>query len=123
MNNLKKLRQGKGLKQIELAELLKVAQATLSGWETGRYQIDEKNLFKLADYFDVTTDYLLGRTDDPTPLDAKNPATDDISLDDIEFALFGEVRELTDEDKQELLRDARRMRELSELRKKQREQR
>ena len=41
---------------------------------------------------------------------------------DILLALYGEIRELTDEDKEELLRDARRMRELLELRKKQREQ-
>lgn len=122
MNNIRKLRIENNMKQSELAEYLSVAQGTLSYWENDKYEIDNESLKKLADYFNVTTDYLLGRTDDPTPLDAKKSATDDISLDDIEFALFGEVRELTDEDKQELLRDARRMRELSELRKKQREQ-
>lgn len=63
MNSLRKLRQSKGLKQSELAELLNVTQGALSGWETGRYDIGNSDLIKIADYFGVTVDYLLGRED------------------------------------------------------------
>ena len=72
---------------------------------------------KIADYFQVSVGYLLGR-EEPTKKDAPESAID---LSEIEFALMGEVRELDEEDIAELLRDAQRLRELKELRKKQRE--
>ena len=62
MNRLKELRQAAKLNQIEAAKLFGVAQSTLSGWETGKTQIDYDNLIKIADYYKVTLDYLLGRT-------------------------------------------------------------
>lgn len=70
MNNIKKLRNERNMKQSELADYLNVAQGTLSYWESGKYDIDNISLQKLADYFDVTTDYLLGR-DKPISSDAK----------------------------------------------------
>lgn len=38
-----------------------IAQPTLSGWETDRFQIDYDNLVKLADFFGTSIDYILGR--------------------------------------------------------------
>ena len=64
MNRLKELRVEKGLNQKEVAKILGIAQPTLSGWETGRTQIDYDNLIKAADFYNVTIDYLLGRTDE-----------------------------------------------------------
>lgn len=61
MNRIKELRSAKKLNQKEFAEIIGIAQPTLSGWETGRTQIDYANLNKLADYFNVSLDYLLGR--------------------------------------------------------------
>lgn len=61
----------------------------------------------LADYLGVTTSELLG--------EKKAPA--DISLGELEFALLGEVHDLTEEEKQELLRNAKRMNELRRLKK------
>ena len=61
MNRLKELRTKHRLKQSELADVLNVTQSTLSGWETGRYDIGNSDLNKIADYFDVSLDYLLGR--------------------------------------------------------------
>lgn len=61
MNRLKELRKQKGLKQKDLAGFIGVSQSTLSEWESEKYQIDNDNLFKLADYFGVSVDYLLGR--------------------------------------------------------------
>ena len=61
MPRLPELRKQKGLKQGDLAAFLGVAQSTLSGWENGKFEIDDKNKIKLADFFGVSVDYLLGR--------------------------------------------------------------
>lgn len=59
---LKELRKGKKLNQIKLAEMLGVSQATITFWETGKRDPDVAMLMKIADIFEVSTDYLLGRT-------------------------------------------------------------
>ena len=59
---LKKLRTEKGLSQEDLAKIIGVKQQTVGGWETGRTEPDHQLTLKIADFFDVTTDYLLGRT-------------------------------------------------------------
>ena len=61
MNRIKELRIAQNLNQKDFAKIIGIAQPTLSGWETGRTQIDYENLNKLADYFKVSLDYLLGR--------------------------------------------------------------
>lgn len=63
MNRIKELRKEKGLKQTELAAILNVTQGALSSWETGRYDIGNDDLKKLADFFSVSADYILGRDD------------------------------------------------------------
>lgn len=72
-NRLKVLRIEKGLKQSELAKQLKVAQSTLSGWETGQNEIDLTNINRLADIFNCSIDYLLGREDVRNPYKNSNP--------------------------------------------------
>ena len=62
MLRLKELRKKKGLSQQQLADILGVTQATLSGWENGKYEIDHTGLSKCADFFHISVDYLLGRT-------------------------------------------------------------
>ena len=123
MNRIKELRKRDGINQQKLAEVLNVKRPAVSKYENGEIPLTDETIKILSEYFDVTTDYLLGRTDDPTPpgkkKDAQQRAPDDIELDSIEFALLGEVRELDEEDKEELLRDAKRFRELKELRRKQ----
>ena len=63
MNRIKELRLAKGLKQSELAEIAKVGQTTISNWEREDTEIDKQSLFRLTDFFKVTTDYLLGKSD------------------------------------------------------------
>lgn len=58
---IKELRQQKGITQKELSKHLGIAQNTLSYWENGRIDIDTESLCKIADYFNVSVDYLLGR--------------------------------------------------------------
>lgn len=59
---LKSLREENDIKQVELAKYLKVTSATLSQYEKGVREPNNETLIKLADYFDVSIDYLLGRT-------------------------------------------------------------
>lgn len=58
---LKELRKGKCLNQNELALKLNVSQETISVWENGDYEPPIAQLMKLADIFNVTVDYLIGR--------------------------------------------------------------
>ena len=62
MLRLRELRKKKKMSQQELADLLGVTQATLSGWETEKYRIDNNNLIKCSEILDTTTDYLLGKS-------------------------------------------------------------
>lgn len=62
-NNLSLLRKEKNMEQKTLAKVLGVSQQTISRWENNVVEPDIKSLIKIADYFDVTTDYLLGRID------------------------------------------------------------
>lgn len=64
MNRLKELRKSKGLTQAELGSLLGVSQNTYSYWEREKVRIDNDSLAKLASIYDVTMDYLMGRTDE-----------------------------------------------------------
>lgn len=58
---LKMLRLQHGLTQQELAEHLELSPVTISGYELGRREPSIEMLERIADYFDVTVDYLLGR--------------------------------------------------------------
>ncbi len=60
---IKELRLDKKLKQCDLAKALSVDQRTISNWENSRNEPDFKTLVKIANYFDVSTDYLLGLED------------------------------------------------------------
>ena len=60
---LLELRKEKGISQAALAKALEVSYAVVCYWETDRSEPTAPNLVKLADYFDVSVDYLLGRKD------------------------------------------------------------
>ncbi len=63
MNRIRDLREDKDLRQIDVAKATGIDQKTLSNYETGKTNPDSYALIKLADYFGVTIDYLVGRTD------------------------------------------------------------
>ena len=65
MNAFQELRYKRGYSQRELARRLNVSQTAVSQWETGRTYPDIETLVKLADFYGTTTDYILGRTDNP----------------------------------------------------------
>lgn len=62
---LKELRKQKGISQLKLALDLSMNQNTISRYETGEREADYKTLIKIADYFNVSIDYLLEQTDNP----------------------------------------------------------
>lgn len=62
---LKELRQKRGITQIRLAIDLNLNQNSVSRYESGEREADYATLIAFADYFDVSLDYLLERTDNP----------------------------------------------------------
>lgn len=62
---LRSLRTQKGLTQFQLAKKLNITQNSISRYETGEREASYKVLIAIADYFDVSIDYLLERTNNP----------------------------------------------------------
>lgn len=62
---LKELRLQRKITQLQLSMDLNINQNSISRYETGEREADYAMLIRLADYFDVSIDYLLERTDDP----------------------------------------------------------
>ena len=61
MENLRKIRKERDLTMKEVGIAIGVGESTISQYETGKRQPDQQTLLKLADYFDVSVDYLLGK--------------------------------------------------------------
>lgn len=63
-DTLRALRKAQGLTQAQFARQFSVATGTIAMWETGKREPDFSTMQRLADFFAVSVDYLLGRTDD-----------------------------------------------------------
>ena len=63
MKNLKKLRKQRKISQLKLALDLGMNQNSISRYENGQREADYMTLIMIADYFDVSIDYLIGRED------------------------------------------------------------
>ena len=61
MNNLADLRNSRGMTQQDVAKILDVTRQCYGHYESGKRDIDNTNLVKLANFYGVTTDYILGR--------------------------------------------------------------
>ena len=62
---LKELRKARNISQLKLALDLNMNQNSISRYENCEREADYETLIKFAEYFDVSLDYLLGRTDNP----------------------------------------------------------
>lgn len=112
-SRLKQLRNSKQLTQKDLATLMGLSRATIAGYESTGKQPDQEKTLWLADYFNVSTDYLLGRTDDPTPVrDVNQDLYDEhdytkeleaIMADEPLRTEFQDYKDWPDEDKRNLL--------------------
>ena len=91
-NRLKKCRVDKQLSQTTIADMLNITRQAYNHYETGQRQPTQDTLLKLADYFDCSVDYLLGRTDH-----AKG-----YELSEKEQTLIDEYKILRDKEKEEV---------------------
>ena len=64
---IRDLREDRDIKQKAVAEYLGMDPTVYRRYEKGVRSVPVDVVIKLADYYKVSTDYLLGRTDDPTP--------------------------------------------------------
>lgn len=62
---LREIRKSKGISQVKMSMDLNTNQNTISRYETGEREPGINELIKIADYFNVSVDYLLCRTDNP----------------------------------------------------------
>ena len=86
--NIKLARERAGLTQKELAQKIGVAPSTLNGYEKGNHDPKSDLIIKIALICDVSVDYLLGRTDDPTPKNIQQSQdTPKLSLHERDVAL------------------------------------
>lgn len=91
MINLCKIRTRKKMSQVSLSMKIGVAQETISAYESGRSYPSVDTLLKMCEIFNVSTDYLLDKTDIPTPV--QNLLVD--KLDSKELEMIALFRELT----------------------------
>lgn len=66
LQRLKDLREDMDLQQADIARLLKTTQPQYSRYETGERELPIRHLVTLADFYKVSADYILGRTNDKT---------------------------------------------------------
>lgn len=97
MENLRKTRKERNLTMKEVGIAIGVGESTISQYETGKRQPDQQTLLKLADYFGVTVDYLLGREADPER-DEKPQLHIPDKYKDVLVAFEGGADDLTQED-------------------------
>ncbi|MFC5528445.1 helix-turn-helix domain-containing protein [Cohnella yongneupensis] len=109
-----RIRMGKHVTQMVVSKATGVHDRTLGGYENSRGEPDSETLLVLANYYGVTTDYLLGNTNNPLSTlseehrsASKKVNIDDDSFLDLPFVVNG--RELTREEKVRLQSVARAM--------------
>lgn len=86
-----KLLEERGITPYRVSVDTGVSQGSLSDWKRGKSKPKYEKLVKIAEYFDVSVDYLLGKEKDPSEKSGRP------SEEDIKIALFGGDGEITDE--------------------------
>lgn len=100
MNRLKLLREEKNLTQSDVAKLLNITIAAYSYYENEKRDMTPDTILKLSEYFNVSTDYLLGKTD------VRNPGTKiDNVLNEAMIGMSKEDYEALSETQKKQIRD------------------
>jgi len=99
---LRKLRNEKKLTQSELGKIINVSKVSVSGYESGDRTPDTDNLRRLADYFEVTSDYLLGRED--KRIESMNAELEKLLKDPQTNLMFNGWKEMSEEERKEAIR-------------------
>ena len=97
-NNLKQIRNKKGLLKTKVAIDLNITQETVSSYETDRVLPSSDILIKLADYYNTLIDYLLCRTKYDMPIDSIKPN----NITDRDFALLNKINKLSNINKEKV---------------------
>ena len=109
MTRIKDSRKINGLTQQELAAIVGVSRSTIAMWETDKSQPDNDPLLKLAQYFNVSVDYLLGRDEDTKKEPAANTGGE---LSGIDAELYELLMGLPDDKLQDAMRYVRYLKSL-----------
>ena len=94
---LKELRKSKHLTLWQVAEDTTISRSNLSEVENNEHGISANNLKTLADYYGVTTDYLLGKTNKPNAILVTSAGVDG-SITTLEYELLDKVKGFTTDD-------------------------
>ena len=101
MNQLKKLRSQKGVSQQVVADYLEITRQAYSNYENGNRDPDNETLLKLAEYFEVSVDYLLrGEEKPPAPEGGRT-----VRREDLMAAFWGGDKDLSEEDMDAMWQD------------------
>jgi len=87
------LREQKGFTQMKAAKLLNLSNKTLSDYERNISEPDLKTIKQIANLYDVKIDFLVDNIN----------GLNDLNMDGFQFALYGEVKDFTEEQKQDIL--------------------
>ena len=113
---LEALRNDRGLAKKEMAQILGIHESTYGKYELGKREPDFEMISRLAQYFDVSTDYLLGRTDVPKLEPPKNAKTE--LPPELSWSFINGYKEIDDDDRamlnsmMERMKEAKRARDL-----------
>lgn len=99
-NNIRTLREGRSLTQKSLGQIIGVAESTISLYESGKRQPPQDVLIKLANYFSVSVDYLLGM-DEKETANKIQPAA--VSVSELNAKLASMMTDLPVQDFQRVL--------------------
>lgn len=113
------LLKSRNLTAYRLSKEAGISQRLIGYWKKGEKKPSAGNLQKLSDYFHVSTDYLLTGKEPKKlspPVDKTEEDDDDIDINDINFALSGEVHELSEDEIQEIISVAKFVRQQRKLR-------
>lgn len=127
-DRLKSLRMMNNLSQTDFGKILNKSANNISQYETGKREPDLETLKIISDYFNVSLDYLLGKTDDPLPVrnveqdlhdeHDYNEELDAFLQDDEMSSMFYDYKNWSEEEKRNLLNILKGQEALRELNKK-----
>lgn len=93
---IRELRKERRISQAEFGKIIGVSQTTVTAWETGRAEPASSYVAKLADYFNVTTDYLLGREVKQPANNSRNEKADLVAAHIDDDVSESEMKQITD---------------------------
>ncbi len=105
LHNLRILRMRSGMSQQQLADVINVSQQSINKYENHDVEPNIETLCAIADFFNVSVDFLVGRTD----VERKSEPTEFCQLNSAEKSLIGKIRSLSPADRELIYRLALRL--------------